>query len=93
MTNLLDILYNVIVTPLIFLIGVVYEISSRVLVSPGLSLICVSIVVNVLCFPLYKMADDQQEEERKRQLSMERWVSHIKTHFTGDEQYMMLTTY
>lgn len=93
MTNLLDILYNVIVTPLIFLIGVVYEISSRVLVSPGLSLICVSIVVNVLCFPLYKMADDQQEEERKRQLSMERWVSHIKTHFKGDEQYMMLTTY
>ena len=33
------------------------------------------------------------EEERAKQASMAKWVDHIKAHFKGDEQYMMLSAY
>ncbi len=90
---MLDILYNVVVTPLIYIVELAFSILYRVLGNPGLALIGVSLVVNFLCLPLYRMADRAQEAERDKQKSMEKWVNHIKEHFKGDEQYMMLTTY
>ncbi len=86
-------LYNLIVTPLIYLVELVFALLYRAIANPGLAIIGVSLVVNFLCLPLYRMADRLQEEERQRQASMSKWVSHIKRHFKGDEQYMMLTTY
>lgn len=90
---MLDILYNVVVTPLIYIVELSFSILYRVLDNPGLALIGVSLVVNFLCLPLYRMADLAQDAERDRQKSMEKWVDHIKRHFKGDEQYMMLSTY
>ena len=87
------ILYDIIVTPLVYIVELSFSILYRVLNNPGLALIGVSLVVNFLCLPLYRMADLAQEAERDKQKSMERWVNHIKEHFKGDEQYMMLTTY
>lgn len=86
-------LYEFVVSPLIFVIECSFSLLFRVLKSPGLAIIGVSLVVNTLCLPLYKMADAQQDEERERQASMARWVDHIKATFKGDEQYMMLSTY
>ena len=90
---MLTILYDFIVTPLVYIVELAFSILIRVLNSPGLALIGVSLVVNFLCLPLYRMADLAQERERDKQKSMEKWVNHIKEHFKGDEQYMMLTTY
>lgn len=90
---MLDILYDIIVTPLVYIVELSFSILYRVLNNPGLALIGVSLVVNFLCLPLYRMADLAQEAERDKQKSMEKWVNHIKEHFKGDEQYMMLTTY
>ena len=86
-------LYEFVVSPLIFVIECSFFLLFRVLKSPGLAIIGVSLVVNTLCLPLYKMADAQQDEERERQAGMARWVDHIKATFKGDEQYMMLSTY
>ncbi len=88
-----DILYNLVITPITLLISLTFSLGYRLTQSQGLAIIGVSLVVNLLCFPLYRLADIQQEEERLKQRSMERWVTHIKQHFSGDEQYMMLTTY
>lgn len=86
-------LYNFIVTPLIYLVELVFSLLYRAIANPGLAIVGVSLIVNFLCLPLYRMADRLQEEERQRQASMSKWVNHIKKHFKGDEQYMMLTTY
>ncbi len=90
---MLDALYNIVVQPIVMLIELVFGLFHHMTDSPGISIVGVSIIVNLLCLPLYKMADDQQERELAKQRSMERWVSHIKEHFKGDEQYMMLTAY
>ena len=86
-------LYEFVVSPLVFVIECSFNILYRMLHSPGLAIVGVSLVVNALCLPLYRMADAQQDEERERQASMRRWVDHIKATFKGDEQYMMLSTY
>ena len=90
---MLTILYNVIITPLVYLIEFVYAVLNRFFVNPGLSIVGVSLAVNFLSLPLYRRADLIQEEERAKQASMAKWVDHIKAHFKGDEQYMMLSTY
>jgi len=89
----LDLLYNLVITPLTYLIEIIFSISYRFLGSAGPSIIVVSIVVNILILPLYQTADRLQMEERDRQQAMSRWVNHIKKHFKGDEQYMLLSTY
>jgi membrane protein insertase Oxa1/YidC/SpoIIIJ len=90
---MLSALFSVIIEPLIYIVELAYALSYKVLQNPGLAIVCVSVVVNFLCLPLYSMADAQQQAERDKQKSMERWVNHIKEHFKGDEQYMMLSTY
>ena len=88
-----QILWDVAVQPLVYLIELVYSVFWRATGVPGIAIIGVSIAVNLFCLPLYRMADDVQERERQKQASMERWVNHIKKHFSGDEQYMMLSAY
>ena len=85
-------LYNLIVTPLIYLVELVFALLYRAIANPGLAIIGVSLVVNFLCLPLYRMADRLQEEERQKQASMAKWVDHIKKHFKGDEQYVSRAT-
>ena len=87
------IIYNLFITPIEYIIEIVFALISRLLDDPGLAIIAISVVVSVLCLPLYKRADAIQDEERKKQDSMSHWVDHIKKNFKGDERYMMLTTY
>ena len=88
-----QILWNFAVQPLVYMIELVYSLLWRFVGVPGIAIIGVSIAVNLFCLPLYRMADDAQERERQKQASMERWVTHIKKHFSGDQQYMMLSAY
>ena len=89
----MQILFDIIVRPLIYLIEVVFYLAWSVAQNPGMAIVAVSLFVNLLCLPLYAMADAAQEREREKQKSMEKWVEHIKKHFKGDEQYMMLSAY
>ena len=74
-------------------IELAFTLSYRVLGNPGGAIVCVSLIVSLLCLPLYRMADGLQRRERARQMDMERWVSRIRKNFRGDERYMMLSTY
>lgn len=93
MPSVLDMLYWVVVTPLVYVIEFAFSVIYRLVPNPGLALVGVSLVVNFLCLPLYAMADRTQALERQKQKDMARWVEHIKRTFKGDEQYMMLSTY
>ena len=79
--------------PLELVFEFVFSVMLRIFDKPIFSLIGLSLIVNLLCLPLYKRADAIQMAETEKQNKMSYWVKHIKKTFTGDERYMMLTTY
>lgn len=86
-------LYNITIMPIQYVIDLVFSVFSRFFDSYGIAIIGVSLVVQLLVFPLYKRSDAIQEAEREKQKSMERWVKHIRKTFKGNERFMMLSTY
>lgn len=88
-----EILTALFISPLQLLFETIFTIVDRVVQNPGLSIIALSLAMNVLVLPLYKRADAMQEEERQTELKLRRGVAHIKKVFHGDERMMMLQTY
>ena len=86
-------LFFIFIQPLVLLIEFIFTIMSRIFGNYGVAIIMVSVVVNILIFPLYKRSDAMQEQERNKQKEMEHWVKHIRNSFRGDERFMMLSTY
>lgn len=91
--NIFDILYTILIGPLKLLFEIIFSISYYVTGSPGLAIIALSLVMNILLLPLYNRADKIQEEENQIQARMKDGVDHIKKAFKGDEQYFILNTY
>ena len=59
----------------------------------GFCVIGVSVGVTLLCLPLYAVADKWQQIEHDKVKSMKPQLDRIKKCFSGDERYMMTTTY
>ncbi len=86
-------LYYFIIYPIELIIEVVFFTVNQFSGKPGPAIIVVSLVVNLLAYPLYKRADAIQEAERNKQEEMSGWVSHIKKTFKGDKRVMLLSAY
>ena len=84
------IFYNLFIMPLELIFEVIFWFLRD---YPALAIFAISIVMNFLALPLYRRADAIQEEERDKTASMAYRVGRIKKTFSGDERYMMLTTY
>ena len=91
--NFLSYLYTLIISPLELLFENIFMIANRMIGNEGLSIIFLSLAVNLLVLPLYKRADELQAEERNIQLKMAPWIKHIKKTFSGDERFFMLQEY
>ncbi len=91
--SILSMLYNFVIGPLELLFEVIFSYACQMLGDPGLSIIFLSLAMNLLVLPLYKRADAMQAEERDTELKLKPWVTHIKKTFKGDERFMMLQTY
>lgn len=91
--ELLSLLYQLIFMPLQIIFEVIYYLAFRVIGNPGISIIALSFIVNLLVLPLYNRADAIQEAERDMEVKLSKGVEHIKKTFKGDEQLMMLQTY
>jgi len=89
----LSLLYQLIFMPLQIIFEVIYYLAFRVIGNPGVSIIALSFIVNLLVLPLYNRADAIQEAERDMEVKLSKGVDHIKKTFKGDEQLMMLQTY
>ena len=92
--------YNLIITPLVVLYENAYRITNEILFlsdfasySILISIFVVSVLFNLLTYPLYKKADIIQNEARLKKEKMSKWVEHIKKVFKGDERYFILSTY
>ncbi len=91
--TLLEIIDSLLFRPLQYLFELIYMNVYRIIGSPGLSIIALSLVMNCLLLPLYKRADALQEEERQTEARLSAGIAHIKKTFRGDERMMMLQAY
>lgn len=88
-----EIIYSILIKPLQLLFEVVFMVVNNRVNYPGLSIIALSLIMNILVLPLYMRADAMQETERVLEAKMHKGVTHIKKTFKGDERMMMLQTY
>lgn len=88
-----QIIYTIILGPLELLFDTVYAIAVGATNNPGLSLIFLSLTINLLVLPLYRRADAMQEEERQQSIKLKPGIDQIRKAFKGDERFMILQTY
>lgn len=91
--SFISILETIFIGPLKLLFEFIYQIANDFVGHPGLSIIVLSLIMNILVLPLYKRADAMQEQARDVEAKLARGVAHIKKTFSGDERMMMLQTY
>ena len=91
--NLGEILYTVILYPLVQIIEIAFMLFDKLFDNTGIAIMGVSFVVTILCLPLYIVAERWQQLERDTQARLKGGVDRIKAVFKGDEQYMILSTY
>ncbi len=89
----MNFLYTLIIYPLYSIIEVAYTIVDKVTHNEGIAVIGVSVAITLLCLPLYAVAEHWQEVERDKQNKMKSGLDRIKKAFSGDERYMMTTTF
>ena len=88
-----DALYKLILGPIELLLDVVFSLAKEFTGSPVLSIVVLSLVINLLVLPLYKKADDLQKEEQAISKRLKPRIDQIKEAFTGDERFMILQTW
>ena len=91
--SVFTILETLLIGPLKLIFEVIFTLAQKVVIHPGLAIIFLSLVMNILVLPLYRRADAMQEESRLVDLKLSKGVAHIKKTFSGDERMMILQTY
>jgi YidC/Oxa1 family membrane protein insertase len=87
---------NILYTIIIFPLEKIFEISFmtfRRIFDSGWALIGISGTITLLTLPLYLVADKWQKIERETAKRLKAKVSKIKAVFSGDEQFLLLSTY
>ena len=88
-----EIIYTLLIGPLKLFFEMIYEAANRYVDNPGLAIILLSLIMNILVLPLYKRADYMQEQARDTDAKLSDGVRHIKKTFSGKEKMLMLQTY
>lgn len=91
--SFLSLLETILIGPLKLVFEIVFTLSYQLTGNPGLSIVVLSLVMNLLVLPLYKRADAMQERARDVEAKLSAGVGHIRKTFTGDERMMILQTY
>ena len=90
--SLSEVLYTFFIGPLETFFEIVYYLALKVAANPGLCIIALSLVMNLLLLPLYRRTDAIQEEAIAKEKEMRPYADHIKKTFRGDERFMLLQT-
>ncbi|MGI5977862.1 MAG: hypothetical protein ACOX68_09230, partial [Candidatus Limivicinus sp.] len=87
-----EILLTFFIKPLETLLEIVYIVAFKLTDNPGISIIGMSLIMNLLLLPLYNRTDAIQAEAIETEKRLKPYVKHIKKTFRGNEQFMMLQT-
>lgn len=91
--SVLTILETLLIGPLKLVFEIIFSVANRFIGHPGLAIIVLSLIMNILVLPLYRRADALQEEARDTENRLKAGVDHIKKTFSGDERMMILQIY
>jgi YidC/Oxa1 family membrane protein insertase len=86
-------LYTLIIFPLEQFIELAYVLVYKIFHDRALATLGVSVAVSVCTLPLYFIAEKHQQAEREIEKRLRPKIKTIKTVFSGDEQYMILSAY
>lgn len=89
---MISFLYLVFISPLEFLLQIILENAYGLAASYGLSLILLSLVVQIITSPLYRLAEKWQQKERNLSLKLAPKMKEINKAFKGQERFMMMRT-
>ncbi len=90
MPSFTHVVYQLLIAPLELAFEVVFGISTMLFHNSGVSILFLSLCMNLLLLPLYRRVDAIQDEEQALEARMEPVVAHIRKTFRGDERFMML---
>ena len=91
---MLDFLYTIFIYPVYMFVEFILFIANNITQDHiGLSIIILSLGINLITLPIYNVAEKWQEMERIIQKRMKPKGKDIKAVFKGDEQYMILSAY
>lgn len=91
--SLFEIIGSILIGPLKLIFEVIFSVANKITAHPGIAIIVLSVMMNILVLPLYRRADAIQEEARDTENKLKDVVTHIKKTFSGDERMMILQTY
>ena len=91
---MLNFLYTIFIYPVYMFVEFILFIANNITQDHiGVSIIILSLGINLITLPIYNVAEKWQEMERIIQKRMKPKVKDIKAVFKGDEQYMILSAY
>jgi YidC/Oxa1 family membrane protein insertase len=92
---MMNVFFNIIVSPIELLIESAYAFLITVVGGGNqtFAILGISILVTILCLPLYTKAELIQEKERTVQRKMAKRIASIRKCFKGDERHMILSMY
>ncbi|WP_297205170.1 YidC/Oxa1 family membrane protein insertase [uncultured Brachyspira sp.] len=86
-----DILYNITIYPIEFIIETLFYLFKTVFQSSyGMSLFFLSLCINFISLPLYNIAESWQDKERAIQDKMKPMIDNIKAVYKGDQRYLLI---
>ena len=88
-----EMLHQVILGPIDLLLDVVFSFGMQLSGNPAVSIVVLSLAVNLLVLPLYLRADALQMEEKETAERLQPRIRRIRAAFRGDERFMILQTY
>lgn len=91
---MLNFLYMIFIYPVYMFVEFIFFLANNITDDYiGFSIVLLSVAVNVICLPIYNVAEKWQEKERNIQKKLKPKVNDIKAVFSGDERYMILSAY
>ena len=90
---MIDVLNTVFIYPLELLFEIIFILAYRIFNDSALSVITLSLTVNLLVLPLYNRADVMQKQQRDAESALKDGVARIRNAFKGDERMMILQAY
>lgn len=88
-----DILEKLLIGPLKLVFEIIFQATNEAIDNPAVSIVILSLLMNILVLPLYRRADAMQEQARDIEAKLHDGVTHIKKTFSGDERMMILQAY
>jgi YidC/Oxa1 family membrane protein insertase len=90
---MLSFLYTLIIFPLEQFVELSYVLVYKIFHDRAIATLGISAAVSVCTLPLYFIAEKHQQAEREIQKRLKPEIKNIKSVFSGDEQYMILSAY